>query len=321
MSRQLSLEEMYPQITNQYDLPYTPGEGADPNQYFSGGGDPSSTAAQDIFGPMQGLGDPAQVSGRFEPGFIEDLYGNLDRQMGMIPGGAQMDLGAIPQPKAERIDYGYDPATLAQMRAGASENASRAGGQQMSAMRNQLERSGLSSSVAGAGVAGDIARQTGMAQNDALRNVDISNAQMQMGNQQSGIAAANAMALANANRMFEAMRTNTANNQTQIGAKTNMVGQFGGQLAAGQLGKQTNADAANAAAANRNKEINFGGQENRWQTGVNALGGLAGGSTGSFQPTQSPAGNILGSIGGAALDMGLSDIFKRDDQSNVDTGA
>ncbi len=147
-----------------------------------------------------------------------------------------LDLNSIPQPVAERQTVspevqamqsgeGYTPDILARMKANAVDANSRSSIAQMGQMKRILGQSGVRGG-ANAAVQGDIARQAYQNENTALGNIDINNAQVGNENRkfgvsaanqigQSNMAAANSMALANANNMFSGLQQNqTAQNQT-----------------------------------------------------------------------------------------------------------
>ncbi len=167
--------------------------------------------------------------------FLADMYGQ-----GSLIGNAYgyntpqaatalLDKNGIPQTDASQVresdqlmrmanGQGYDPAILAKMKADALQSASNTGIQQMSQMKRVLGANGVRGG-ASAAVQGNIVRQTGQDQQSAVNNIDIQNAgianenakfgigqetQIQQGNMQE----ANAMALANANRMFAGLQAN-----------------------------------------------------------------------------------------------------------------
>lgn len=140
-----------------------------------------------------------------------------------------LDMSQIPQPSAQQMQIspeiaamksgqGYSPDILAKMKANASQGAASAGLQQLSQTKRVLGQSGVRGGAAAA-VQGDIARQTGQNQMTANNNIDISNAQVgnenakfgisqETGIGQNNMAAANAMALENANKLFSGMKSN-----------------------------------------------------------------------------------------------------------------
>ena len=156
------------------------------------------------------------------------------------PQSALMNSAAVPQGQAQQQaispelqamigGQGFTPQTLAQMHAGATEGPDAAGLQQAAQMKRMLGESGLHGPAAVA-YQGNVAQQTGYAQNAANRDVNIANANQAQQNQQFGIgqqsqigagnmAAANQMALENARRMFESLQANQGirfNTQTQM---------------------------------------------------------------------------------------------------------
>jgi hypothetical protein len=176
-----------------------------------------------------------------------------------------IDRGAVPQVEAQQYGtsaelqkllsgQGYDPAILAKMKGNAIDQTSQAGLQQMSQMKRILGESGIRGG-AEAAVRGNVARDVGRQQGEALNSIDVGNAnlanqnfttgvnlqtQIGMGNMQQ----ANMMALENANKIFEALRSNqTAQNSmnqfntgnkfqqqmTRAGAQAGFLGQQGSQ--------------------------------------------------------------------------------------------
>lgn len=175
---------------------------------------------------------------------------------------ALMDTGSLPNVEAQTMaesaelkrllsGEGFNPQVMAQMRATAMEAPAQAGLQQMSQMKRILGQSGISGG-AEAALRGEVARQTGQNQGAAMRDVDINNAKASMENTRFGVGqqtqigmsnmqAANQMALANANMMFQALQANQqASNQanmmnTQLKAQQ---GAAGASAMSGFLGQQ-----------------------------------------------------------------------------------
>lgn len=128
---------------------------------------------------------------------------------------------------------GYTPDILARMRANAVQDASNAGLQEMGQTKRMLGQAGVRGGAAAA-VQGDVARRTGQAQGNALGQIDINNAQVGNQNRQFGVGqetsigqnnqqAANAMALADASRLFSGLQSNQAANNTTNQMNTGMT--------------------------------------------------------------------------------------------------
>lgn len=192
--------------------------------------------------------------------------------------------GSVPQPTAQQVStspqlqamlngQGYSPKVLAEMHATATQQPAQAGLQQMSQMKQALSQAGLTGSGASAALEGEVARQTGQAQGQANSAVDLQNANMSNQNQQFGIGqqtqigtsnmqAANQMALANANMMFQSLTQNqqaqNSNNQlnTTISAQQKAAG---AQASSGFLANQGQQATQNA---NTNQQQN---NANQWQ--------------------------------------------------------
>ncbi len=152
---------------------------------------------------------------------------------------ALIDPASIPQPQptpmpidpritAMSSGQGYNPDILAKMRAGAIQDTANAGQQQLGLTKRILGQNGIQGGAAAA-AQGDIARQTGQAQNSALRNIDINNAQVGNENAKFGLStetgiqtnnfnAANQLALANASSMLSTLKSNqdSQNNANQM---------------------------------------------------------------------------------------------------------
>jgi len=303
----------------------------------------------DYYVPRIDLGEPAEVSGTFSGQEESDYFtrmNNLAAQVQQQYGGpipdfqaAQIALGNVPQSQATSMSIspelqrmmsgeGFSPQLMAGMRSRAIEDAARAGRSELSQAKIAMQQAGIGGSPAGAGIAADVARRSGQAQTAALRDIDIESALQAIQNQQFGIGQqtqiglsnmqiANQMALANANRLFDAMNTNVANQQqvnaTRFGAQenrnlrqadatSNVVAQQGGAFQQAALGRSIDADQTNAA--NRtNQQINqaqldrqqqLANQQARnmqWQTGASILGGYA---PNPGMPTASPGFSPLG---------------------------
>lgn len=198
--------------------------------------------------PQMGLGSQQfldfmdQIGGR-----INNAYGYSTPQMqaslldtGSIPNVSAREMGQSDELKRLLAGEGYNPKILAQMRATATEQPAQAGLQQMAQMKRQLGEAGISGGAAAA-LRGEIARQTGQAQGQAMRDVDTENARVGVENTRFGVGqqtniglsnmqAANQMALANANMMFQAL---SQNQQAQNQASQFNTGLKAQQSAAG----------------------------------------------------------------------------------------
>jgi hypothetical protein len=241
---------------------------------------------------------------------------------------ATLDTGLVPQPNAQQIGSspelarmlsgeGYNPAMLAQLHSRASEDVSRAGLTEMSQAKRALGQAGLNYSPAGAAVQQDVARRNAADQSSASRDIDIQNAGVGMENFRTGVGyqqsnasqnmqAANAMALANANRLYSALSQNLTNQQqmqmgkfgaeterlgNQASTKAGILGQQGGMLQGASLDQASTAQQMNNANTN-NWQLNQAqldrqramenqrAREGRWQTSTSILN--------NFQPN--PAG-------------------------------
>lgn len=294
-------------------------------------------------------------------GMMNTIAGQAGDQYNYTPATfntAQMDTSKVPQPSATTMNIspevqrmlsgqGFNPATLAQMKASAIENAAGAGRNELSQSKIAMEQAGLSGSPAGAAIQGDVARREGIAQSSALRDVDIQNAlaglqnfQLGVGYQQqtglSNMQAANQMALENANRLFSAMNANLANQQqaanatfgaetnrqqAQAGTKADFLTQQGGALNAASLGNALNANQTNTAnlfnrqsdqaQLDRQRQLaNLQANEGRWQTSAAILGGFA--PNPKLPETQgfSPLGAQLGNLGSSFLNNTIANLGK-----------
>lgn len=148
---------------------------------------------------------------------------------------SQIDLSKLPQPAPQQMavspeiramagGQGYSPEVVTNMKTHAMQDASTAGIQEMGQMKRILGQNGISGG-ANAAVLGDVARRTGENQRSATGAIDVNNAQVGNDNAKFGIGqstligqnnmqAANAMALSNANQMFQGLQSNqTSNNQ------------------------------------------------------------------------------------------------------------
>lgn len=251
------------------------------------------------------------------------------------------DLSTIPQPTAQQFGtsselqrmlsgQGYDPKTLAEMHAGATQNPANAGLQEMSQMKRLLGQSGLANTAAAASYMGNVARQTGQAQVAANRDVDLANANAGLENFRTGVQeqtqiglsnmqAANTMALDNANRMFQAMQWNAAHGGaggvTGGGASTPTTSTAGGSSGSSGPGVgNIIGTGVNLAGAILPKILGMGGTGGLpGNTGVIMnLGSklLGGGSITGIGGPISTIGSLGGALGsvGSAIGSGLGAI-------------
>lgn len=151
------------------------------------------------------------------------------RQLGQSPDLQRMLSGEVPVAAQTAISpelqqqlsgEGYNPSILAQMRARASEGVNQAGLAELSQSRRALEQAGLGGSPAGAAVAGDVARRSGMARSAALRDVDIANAEQGIQSQQFGIGQQTGIGLANTAAQNQRGSEGIANQRYGLGLQT-----------------------------------------------------------------------------------------------------
>ena len=167
---------------------------------------------------------------RYDDGmtFAPDYYG----PEGFPP---RRQFGGIPQPRAqtpqqfEALQFllsgqGYDPATMARMRAGATDAAAMAGRSQAGTARLMGQQSGLAGSPAALALEAGARRRQGDVTTRALNEIEIANAMqgmqnlqtgagMELNRQTAGASMANQMALANASNILSGMQQNVANQQ------------------------------------------------------------------------------------------------------------
>ena len=279
---------------------------------------------------------------RIDPRFGQDFdqwYSDvIDAQAGNLAryydfpiaqtGAAMIPLGMVPQPRAQTPQQfealrfllsgqGYDPATLARMRATATDAAAMAGRSGAGTARLMGQQSGLAGSPAALAMEAAARRMQGGATTRALNQIEIANAmqgmqnraagsQMELNRQVSGAAQANQMALNNASNILGAMKTNVGNLQhsslfnvgnrigqqmTQAGAQTGLYGQGAqayNQAALKRAGESTlfNPTAQmtrdfRQAQLKREKDLaDAGFSFTRFSDAQNRLGGLAGGGAG-----------------------------------------
>lgn len=267
--------------------------------------------------PKEDFGDMPEMSSSFGDTFDRNFEGNTRAVAGNVANAynynmpqanaAQMGLGGIPQPNAQQFGTsaelqsmlsgeGWDPKTMAQMRSRAIDDVSGAGRTEMGQASRAMERAGLSGSPAGAAVAGDVARRSGIQQNSALRDIDIGSAMQGIQNKQFGIGQqtgigmgnmqqANSMALANANRLFSGMSQNLGHqqqaNMSQFGAETERLGSranaegnvwsnAGSQYNQGALGLFGEANRGNVNNRIRRQEMEQGARARRSEAMFNA---------------------------------------------------
>lgn len=256
-------------------------------------------------------GGAPHINEEFSPGFQGNYFNLMNNVGGQIQqqyqyntplaNAAQMNTGGVPQPGAQQyggskdLDFllsgqGYDPATLAKMHSGATDQVAGMGAMQMSQARRALGDAGYNDSPAGAAIQADVARQSGQQQTQANNQIDIQNAQTGNQNRLAGVGMqtqigmsnmeqANQMALSNANRLFSALSQNTANQQqtnlSNAGAQQKQMSEQAGAVS-GFLGNQTNMwgnaalnKAAGSEAANAGNTL----QTNETNTGLR-MGGL-----------------------------------------------
>lgn len=251
--------------------------------------------------PNINLGQMPMMSGQFSPDF-EHWYGSTAAAQAANIGNywnpagfptaqaAQMNLGQIPQVNAQTPQQfqalqfllsgqGFDPATIAKMKANATDTIGQQGIARMSAGRLAADRAGLGGSGYDAAIADEVARDNAAQQTQARNTIDIQNAQqgiqnltagagMELGRQTSASQMANLVALQNASNLIQAMNTNVQNLQ-----QANMTN-FGGQQsrATNQAQSQTNAlqnasNTWNTGAVDQNVQANQQNAANQqnWQ--------------------------------------------------------
>ena len=247
------------------------------------------------------LPDIERISPRFGDDFerwYSDLVGAQADRVGRYydfpmprAGVALMDLGRVPQPQAQTPEQfealqfllsgqGFDPATMARMRAGATDAAAMAGRSGAGTARLLGQQAGLAGSPAALALEASARRRQGDATTRALNQIEIQNAMQGMQNrlqgsnlelnrQISGAAQANQMALNNASNILGAMRQNVGNLQqteqfnvgnligqqmTRAGEQAGLAGAGGQRLQAGALGLAGQAGVLNPQAQQRREE-------------------------------------------------------------------
>lgn len=220
-------------------------------------------------------------------GQIGGAYGYQTPQMSA----SLMDQGAVPHPEAKQYGgsdelqrmlsgEGYSPEMLTRMRATATQQPAQAGLQQMSQMKRMLGEAGIHG---GAEVAlrGEVARQTGQAQGQALRDVDLQNANVGIENQRFGVGqqtsigmgnmqAANQMAMQNSQMLFQALRDNqnAQNSATQLNTQLSANQQLAGANAQGNFLGQQGAQGQQQRNDNLNANANRQWDASKMQTGM-----------------------------------------------------
>lgn len=244
-------------------------------------------------------------------GNIGDVYGYDTPQaqtslIDGVPGADVAQFGTSPELQHMLSGQGFTPQQLALMQTQAREAPALTGQQQLGQMKRALSQAGIEGPAA-AGMLGDVARNTGYAQNQNLQNVALQNAQqgnqnMQFGiNQQSQIGLsnmqqANMMASQAANRMFEALRANQSaqnsmnqfNTGNQVQQKQQQAGAQAGYQASAGLNAQSNALGNEQENANKQwgqelQNTNYDWQKQLlpWQE-LNQRYGQAAGTLGSW---------------------------------------
>jgi hypothetical protein len=227
-------------------------------------------------GTTMGSFDATTAAGQKQ---LQDIYGYSTPQMstatidssqlpGMKP--AQMDIS--PELAHQLSGTGYDPATLARMRAQAVEGPANAGIQQLMQIKRVLGANGINGGAAAA-VQGSVARDVGQQQGSNLNQVELANANQGNQNQQFGIGQqtqigvsnmqqANNMALAQAAQLFQSLRDNmNATNATSLFNTTNQVNQKT-QAAGTEAGFTTQQAQQREANQHSNEQTN---NANNWQ--------------------------------------------------------
>lgn len=211
---------------------------------------PTPQELQQLLGynPMQPPADPYGLSSAYEgaPSYIPTA--------------------AVPQPQLPSevqqliSGQGFDPATLAAMRAGAIEDVSNAALPQMGQLTRGLSAAGLTNSPAAAAYKANLGRQTGDKQASELQQIGIANAMQGQQNRLSGLNLAHSYAMENANRLFEAMGQNLSQSGANIRQATStLMGQQPYNPGAGQPRISGVGPAITGAASNINWGSVFGG--------------------------------------------------------------
>ena len=288
---------------------------------------------------------PGQFNGAFTTGqmdFMNNLAGQVSNQynqplpanpaaqinLGQLPqlqtqqyGGAQAPVaqqyGGGPQPTAQQLGIsdelrqllsgqGLDPATLARMRAQATDQVSDTGRGQMSQARIALQQAGLQGSPAGLGIQADVSRQTASNQNSALNDILIQNALMGLQNQREGVGQQTQIGLANTGATNQ-MNAQNAANQTQVGL-SNMAQYNAGQQANADRSTQvglSNMQQANQMALAQANMLFSGLQQNagfQQQAGQNTFAAANDRTNAQANATSNVLGNLGSQWSAANLD-------------------
>jgi hypothetical protein len=253
---------------------------------------------------------------------------------------AQMNPSGVPQVNAqlpqsfEALQFllsgqGFDPATLARMRAQATDTVSQSAAGTMDAARLAAERAGLLYGGLGIGLQGNVANQAGIQNQQALNNIAIANAQqgiqnltqgagMNLNLQENSAQQANQVALQNAANLFSSMTQNLANQQASNAA--NFAGQQ--QRALGQAQAQSGyATGAGQNLQNSMTQQYYGANVNnanianqQWATAGGLLGQMAnyGNSSAQMGPNVGAATgtNANTTLGNTLLGYGATNTQK-----------
>lgn len=263
----------------------TTGTSTDPSSVYASLGLGNSPTS-----PQVNLGTMPLMSGSYSPQFQSEYAGNVAAQTQNVGNyyqqtpnatAATMDLSQVPQTTAtpaaqsQALQFllsgqGYDPATLAQMHANATDSVANQGISALASANLAAQRAGLGNSGVSVALQQQQAQQNAANQVTANNAIDVQNAQQGMTNLTAGAGLqntlatdnsqqANLVALQNASSMLQAMNTNVANAQ-----QTNMTNYAGNlstnQAKAGaQATTEANADQAyNTSALNQSTEANAG---------------------------------------------------------------
>jgi hypothetical protein len=240
-----------------------------------------------------------------DPNGIFDMYGptqigniNLPDNPQIQPywmNPAQMDLSGVPQTTAQtpqmfdQLQFllsgqGYDPATLAKMKANATDTLSRQGANLQGQARLSAEQAGLQNSPGQLALQAQAARRAGDATTSALNQLDVQNAQTGLENLRQGVplelqrtttgaGMQNETALANAARLFSAMQGNVQNVQQANSQNSNI----GTQTSANNVTNTINRNLNQAQLNRAGDQFNAGVYENRYGQSFNGMLGLING--------------------------------------------
>lgn len=265
-------------------------------------------ASMDPFA-LNPLEDPPMIDPSMGDAFTQDYMNRRDADVNAVGDlfgpETQFDLSQVPQPSAALLnESGYSPEIMAKLRAGAIDDSSRLGISRLAGARRTL---GMGDSGAESAITDQIARDTGASQYDALRDIDIQNADVGLANQRTNIASLNTMAMENASRLFSAMSQNVNNSMAKSGAQTGTFQNATDNFNNASTYRKNVADLTNQNAQQRTNEMNFGAGEDRWRT---ALGALTNFSQPSFPQAPSyganPLSGVLSNVGASFLDNAIS---------------